>query len=80
MEDGFDLVLGQDALHQAVIFDRAVDDCDAASQAEQVERVRAHGVALQTDDARAALDQRPRDVSADETGRAGDEGVAIFPE
>src|SRR5262245_11633120 len=80
MEDGLDLVLGQEALHQGVMFDRAIDDGAFASQSEQIERVRAHGVALQTDDARALLDQRPRDVSAYETGRAGDEGVTIFPE
>ena len=80
MEDGFDLVLGHDALHQAVIFDRAVDDCDAAAQVEQIERIRAHGVALQTDDARALLDQHSRDVRADKSCGAGDESVTIFPE
>src|SRR5215813_2884410 len=80
MKDGLDLVLGHDALHQAVIFDRSVDDGDAAAQVEKVERIGAHGVALQTDYARALFDQRPRDVRADKPRGAGDESVAIFPE
>src|SRR5262249_24652354 len=80
VEDGLDLVLGEDALQAALTFERAVDDVDTAVKPGTHQLRAVDLVADEADDVSALLKEQSRRPGADESRAAGDEDAPVAPE
>jgi hypothetical protein len=80
VEDGIDLVLGQDALDQAPVAQVAEDGRAAAPGGAGVEEALRDEVAHERDDVRAAGHERLAQPRAEQAGGARDEDGAVGPE
>src|SRR5262249_59193396 len=80
VEDGLDLVLGEDALQAALTFEGAVDDVDATVETGTHQLRAVDLVADEADDVSATVEQQSRRPGANESRAAGDEHAALAPE
>jgi hypothetical protein len=56
-----------------------MNDRHAPPQVEQIQRIGAHRIALQTDDTRALFHQQTRDMRAYKARRASNKSISIAP-